>query len=257
MIPRDKSQHSFLSTSLPVTVRERTGNEGKGKGVALLRGILRLWCHELSRVYGDRLTDSKEKIWMMKLIDACSRYCFCGIEIEETGSSNSSNGVVAVDRSIGRRVRPGRPRGGGIVSDGIVPVMKLQATTLEANDIMYETMVELLPREKQIGLIDYDDFAVKGEDLTSLMFAKLPLPIESSSEQQQINGSDRKFTDYTEIGDGQVKDAINNILEKQSKDPIGRMVLSKQGMEHVIRLCRALVSTTITCTLYMYLYVEH
>ena len=249
VVPRGSSQNSFLSASLPVDIRGRTGNEERGKRLGLLRGMLRLWCHEVSRVYGDRVTDSRDKIWMIKLIETCCKYCFCGSEIEDSVTATDR---MITNKSVGRRVRPIRPRGGGAVTiadgnTGIVqtPAMKLQATTLIANGVLYDSMTDLLPKDKQIELINYDDFAVKGEDLTSLMFAKLPLSKELLDNGIQENSSEhRKFTNYVEIGDGQVKDTINDILDEQStkQTMIGHMVMSKQSMEHVIRLCRALVS---------------
>lgn len=48
-----------------------------------LRMLIRLWCHETTRVYLDRNTDSKERMWFLKLLEACIKYCFCGVRFEE------------------------------------------------------------------------------------------------------------------------------------------------------------------------------
>ena len=257
------NQQSFLSSSLPVDLRGRVNDkndEGKTKIVALLRSTVRLWCHEVSRVYGDRLTGSKDKIWMMKLIETCCKYCFCGSEIEDTADTAQQE----VNRGVARRARPGKPsRGGGvtIVECGVhTPAMKLQAATLVSSGILYTVMTQLLPKAEQVELINFDELVIKGEDLTGLMFAKLPPPPSppppstDQSTGDQVAGTPavkhKMTTDYVEIGDGQVKDALNKVLDDCSnkRSPaIGLVVMNKDGMEHVIRLCRALVST---CAMY-------
>ncbi len=63
---------------------------------AILRTIIRAWCHESTRVYLDRSTDSKDHLWFLKLLEVCIKYCFCGIEF---GSS-----VVPKDPFSSRKV---------------------------------------------------------------------------------------------------------------------------------------------------------
>ncbi len=71
-----------------------------------LRMLIRLWCHETTRVYLDRNTDSKERMWFLKLLETCIKYCFCGFLFEESQAG-------AKDRS------PFRPVGGHTASQGM------------------------------------------------------------------------------------------------------------------------------------------
>ena len=48
--------------------------------VATLRMIIRAWCHESTRVYLDRSTESRDHLWFLKLLEACIKHCFCGVE---------------------------------------------------------------------------------------------------------------------------------------------------------------------------------
>lgn len=54
--------------------------------VSTLRMLIRLWCHESTRVFLDRIVDSKERIWFLKLLETCIKYCFCGVSFQ--GSSD-------------------------------------------------------------------------------------------------------------------------------------------------------------------------
>ena len=47
-----------------------------------VRMLLRLWSHENTRVYVDRLVDSRDRIWFQKLLETCMKYCFCGLDLQ-------------------------------------------------------------------------------------------------------------------------------------------------------------------------------
>ncbi len=46
-----------------------------------IRMVIRLWCHETTRVYLDRIVESKDRIWFTKLLEVCIKYCFCGDDL--------------------------------------------------------------------------------------------------------------------------------------------------------------------------------
>ena len=54
-----------------------------------LRMVIRLWSHETTRVYLDRHTDSKERMWFLKLLESCVKYSFCGVGFEGSGKGKS------------------------------------------------------------------------------------------------------------------------------------------------------------------------
>ena len=51
--------------------------------VATMRTVIRLWCHESTRIYMDRTTDSRERVWFLKLLETCIKYSFCGIDFKD------------------------------------------------------------------------------------------------------------------------------------------------------------------------------
>ena len=84
-----------------------------------LRMLVRLWCHETTRVYLDRNTDSKERIWFLKLLESCIKYCFCGVKFEEGGGGGGGGGGLM---SRDRRFRQGT--GGHTASFGKFNLLK-------------------------------------------------------------------------------------------------------------------------------------
>ena len=49
------------------------------KTISTLRMVIRVWCHESTRVYLDRSTESRDHLWFFVLLESCIKYCFCGI----------------------------------------------------------------------------------------------------------------------------------------------------------------------------------
>lgn len=57
--------------------------------VSTMRMVIRLWCHESTRVYMDRSTDSRDRVWFLKLLETCIKYSFCGIEFKDAQKPSS------------------------------------------------------------------------------------------------------------------------------------------------------------------------
>ncbi len=57
--------------------------------VSTMRMVIRLWCHESTRVYMDRTTDSRDRVWFLKLLETCIKYSFCGIEFKDAQKPSS------------------------------------------------------------------------------------------------------------------------------------------------------------------------
>jgi len=165
-----------------------------------LRAVLRLWCHEVTRVYADRLDNSRDRIWFLKLLETIAKYCYCGSD-PTTQTTN---------------VRPGRTR--------VASHVKNTTSDLQQMGVNIGVVLELLACDKQ--LLPVDQLTMKGEDLTGLMFARL-------------DGS------YSELGDGQVMDYLNNAIvehDEQYRDEQLDLILFRTAIEHVTRLCRVMVS---------------
>lgn len=133
-----------------------------------MRAILRLWCHEVTRVYADRLDNSHDKLWFLKLLETIAKYCFCGIHPQY-------NAVQVT--------RPGRAR----VSNRTTSVTELKQLGINT-DILVE-----LSSEK---LMELDQLTMKGEDLTGLMFAQLDDFYSELGDGQVIDYLSRSIVQY-------------------------------------------------------------
>lgn len=214
-----------------------------------LRSLFRLWCHESSRVFADRLTDSKDRIWFIKLLEMCLKYCFCGAEIQDS-QSGTQGGNGREERAGKRASRPGRPSRtvsiqlsaslNGQQQTG-TNIVIIQASDLKENGIESNIMRQLLPKDKQHQFLPYDQVAMRGEDLYRLMFARLPSTVTVSETEEPSN----ILSHYTEVGDGQVLDALSELLKSKTDPDLNHVIINRDSMEHVVRLCRALVSTNV------------
>lgn len=54
---------------------------------------------------------------------------------------------------------------------------------------------------------------------------------------------------YKEVGDGEVKEAIKTLISKQQEERglLSSVVLSREAVEHTIRLCRIMVRLHAAC----------
>lgn len=175
-----------------------------------IRAILRLWCHEVTRVYADRLDNSHDKLWFLKLLETIAKYCFCGIHPQSSAPQVTGS-------------RPGRGR---------VNNQSSSITELKQLGINTEVLTELLqPNDKVLAL---DQLTMRGEDLTGLMFAQLQL----DSFYSELG--DGQVMDY--LNDAIAQYNINCCFECNSK-PLD-LILFRRAIEHVTRLCRVMVSNS-------------
>ena len=154
-----------------------------------LRSIARLWCHENTRVFADRLTESRDQVWFVKLLETCLKYCFCGTGFDamagkgggRTGTSGGESGTAT-----NRRARPGRQRmavtqttnggdGGGGGGEALI-------AELVDSGIRVDVLRKLLAECKK--LMEYEEIAVKGEDVSGLLFVQLP------KQQEKLSNDD-------------------------------------------------------------------
>ena len=102
-------------------------------------------------------------------------------------------------------------------------------------------MRQLLPKDKQHQFLPYDQVTMRGEDLYGLMFAKLPSPVTVSESEEPST----ILSHYTEVGDGQVRNALSELLKNKTDPGLNHVIINRDSMEHVVRLCRALVSKNL------------
>ena len=244
------TEGKMLSVSLPAAVMRGWSlssslaldpdSEAQQKVSVALRSLFRLWCHENSRVYIDRLTNSKDKIWFIKLLDTCLKYCYCGAEVQDATTQPSKPAELRGARRprLTRQHHHGGPQPSASMSEGkatVIPTAPaLQLSDLIDSGITIDEMQRLLPKEQQVTFATLDIVTIRGEDLSSIMYAKLPVPDTATDEPSAT----RPVATYTEVGDGQVKEAITSVLLSSSPSSL---VISREAMEKVIRLCRLLV----------------
>ena len=61
--------------------------------MSTMRMVIRLWCHESTRVYMDRTTDSRDRVWFLKLLETCIKYSFCGIDFKDAQKPSSQRQI--------------------------------------------------------------------------------------------------------------------------------------------------------------------
>lgn len=236
---------SAIKPSLKKTQLETNDEEeNKKKATSVLRSLFRLWCHECSRVYTDRCTDTKDRIWFTKVLETCMKYCYCGAEFDTkkervNNFRNIRPGKLPLRRQSTIGVLP------PMIDQAAVQTLTLQLTELSLQGIDCSIMQTYLPKEKQKQFLSYDQVAMKGEDLSSLLFAKLPVT------------SKGKLSDYLEIGDGQLHQILNDVLSRKcDSNGLSNVIINKEGMERVIHLCRTLVSVIIVIVLMHVVYIR-
>ena len=222
-------QHKSLSVSL------KSEDESGDKMASLLRSLFRLWCHESSRVFTDRLTRSKDKIWFAKLLDVTIKYCYCGATISDAGEEGGGGGR--------RRARPGRPSKVSQTPSSTALGLVIQSSDLDVASIDLSLLQLLLPKDVQHQFLTFDQVAMRGEDLSGLMFSCLPPERGLEGEEGEDGNSGKRLGRYVEVGDGQLRVLLADIIMDKSNS-LTHILVNKDVIEHVTRLTRAMVRYT-------------
>lgn len=187
-------------TQLYTNTAEHDSNKVKN----LLRTITRLWCHESTRVFADRLTDSRDHVWFIKLLETCLKYCFCGVSftmpVGEKRKGNIGTELKECTTSVAssRRMQLGRQR--LRKKENVTAEVKeetLVAELLEAG-VRIDVLCSLLPH--CVKLLEYNEIVVKGEDVSGLMFIQMSelLEREKSKDVQKESTSKEGIMDRNE-----------------------------------------------------------
>ena len=138
--------------------------------IVLLRSIVRLWCYECARVYGDHWMSSQDHNWISNLLNHTAKVSFCGPEALNELSARAEQSAVATARRRGKR--PGRN------------LSVLPTTIPDHSDPSVDTFdnikamgydVELLHstyKEMRLPLLlACEQVCLRGEDLSQVLFA--------------------------------------------------------------------------------------
>lgn len=143
--------------------------------VQTVRVMVRLWCHESTRVYADRMIEDEGRSWFQALLEGCVRHCFCGAQ----ESSGPQGAVVQSER---------RGRGGRGRANVPQQTSGLSVEELSKMGIKMGLVQKLIPPDPEVPtlrqLISVEQVSMKGEDLTGLMFAKFPSPAPRQLDQE-------------------------------------------------------------------------
>ena len=172
--PVKKQAESSLRNKIKSELKGKKQQHDCSEVQATLQRLLRLWCHENTRVYTDRMTESKDRAWFVKLLETCIKYCFCGVGFEKPTKAAAARGV-----------RPGRgARGRGVsVTEQSVG---LNIDKLLSEGVRVDVLQALLPRNQsntaeaagQGGqLIPFNQVVMRGEDITGQSATLIPQSI--------------------------------------------------------------------------------
>lgn len=93
--------HGSQRTTRRVSISQPSKSDDDETMSAMTRMVVRLWCHESTRVYLDKTTDSKDRMWFLKLLEACIKYCFCGIDFKDPQSDSAQKPLQGQRRECG------------------------------------------------------------------------------------------------------------------------------------------------------------
>ena len=256
--------------------------EEEAAKVVLLRSMVRLWCHETARVYGDRFSATKDCFWFGNLINHVVKVAFCGpagLKVVELGTRAEQSAAIVTARRREKRLGKNLP---------ILP-----STTPDADDnsaALFEDIrrlgfdADLLSQAHLAGklnqVIPLDQISLRGEDLSRLMFApstaddptglevpstatnldpsstSLP-PISSTAVIGQRQGHEESREDgkgavtalvYKELDDRDALSVVEGCVQRYSEEISNsreEVVPYRALVEQVLRMARALVRARV------------
>lgn len=98
--PMKKEGESGLRNKIKSELKGKKQQHDTSEVQATLHQLIRLWCHENTRVYADRMTDSKDRLWFLKLLETCIKYCFCRIGFDQSSPLPSNTGTAAQGKVV-------------------------------------------------------------------------------------------------------------------------------------------------------------
>lgn len=298
---RHRRQSSFAASNLPKPGRMKDELTKLARGrrrlkasletedaaakVVLLRSMVRLWCHETARVYGDRFSSPKDCFWFGNLINHVVKVAFCGpagLKVVDIGSRAEQSAAIVTARRRENRLGRNLP-----VLPSTAPDGSSAALFDDIRQLGYDA--DLLSQAHLAGklnqVIPLDQITLRGEDLSRLMFApsaadslevpstttnldpsltSLP-PISSTAiiGQRQGHEEDREGGQgttaavvYKELDDRDALSVVEGCVLRYSKE------LSKSHeevvpyhalVEQVLRMARALVRSGVLSPVLAYI----
>lgn len=90
--PVKKASESNLRSKIKSELKGKKQHHDSSEVQATVQRLVRLWCHETTRVYADRMTENSDRVWFVRLLETCVKYCFCGVGFEKTTAPKNVHG---------------------------------------------------------------------------------------------------------------------------------------------------------------------
>ena len=249
--------------------------------IVLLRNIVRLWCYECARVYGDHWMTPQDRNWISNLLNHTAKVSFCGPEALKELSARAEQSAVATARRRGKR--PGRN----------LPV--LPTTIPDHSDPSVDTFdnikamgydVELLHsayKEMRLPLLlACEQVCLRGEDLSQVLFAPVvkeedptmdcastmfspgPPPVPSTASLQHMSTTSlldqpplepQPAFVYKECDDREAMSVVEEHIRCCSSEQ-DRVSPHRKLTEQVLKVCRILVCSYMIIYVCMYMCIR-
>lgn len=90
--PVRKQSETSLRNKIKSELKGKKQQHDSSEVQATLQRLVRLWCHENTRVYADRMTEARDRAWFVRLLETCIKYCFCGVGLEKSTKTTAARG---------------------------------------------------------------------------------------------------------------------------------------------------------------------
>ena len=223
LTPKRKRNKTF--TRYETVDDDKGGNFAKEREesfVTLQKKLIRIWCHEHCRVYGDKIVDEKDQEWFQTLLKNCLQRTFCS-----TGEMRSASEDAQQPKKSSKLTR--------FVAKKRVPIEENNILARHAKEMSKENLWRVkIPLNRIFTVI---------EEMTNLMYFRRPqinVPGDPTSPQRHDNPMSKHI--YTEVTEVDLKNLLqphlNTLNEKFSAE--NKIIMYPFSLEHIARLSRVL-----------------
>ncbi|KAI6657798.1 hypothetical protein LOD99_541 [Oopsacas minuta] len=190
--------------------------------VSLQRNLVRLWCHEHCRVYGDTISGEKDQEWFQMLLKNCVQRAFCSIsEMRSASEDNKSLKKISKPMRFALKKQP--------------PIEENRIIARHTEEMSKENFWRVkIPLNKIFAVI---------EEMTSLMYFRMPqtsIPESPSSINSRSTPLSKYL--YSEVTDLAFKNLLQPHLDSLNENLTAenKIIIYPSALEQIVRLSRLL-----------------
>ena len=203
------------------TVDNDKGGNFEENFVTIQKNLLRIWCHEHCRVYGDKIIDEKDQEWFQTLLKNCLQRTFCS-----TGEMRSASEDAREPKKSSKLTR--------FVAKKQIPI--------EENNILDRHVEEMSKENLWRVKIPLSRIFTVIEEMTSLIYFRRPrihIPRNATSPQHDTPTSKHIYTEVTEVDlKNLLQPHLDTLNENFSTE--NKIIIYPFALEHIARLSRVL-----------------